>query len=300
MFNQVINQWFTERFRQPTPIQSGAWEQVATGKDVLMSAPTGSGKTLAAFLSAINRLYENGADENIGLKVIYVSPLKALSNDININLRVPIEQINGLSQGKVHISSAVWTGDTPAYDREKIKRKPPHILVTTPESLYNILTSKAGRAMMDDVETVIVDEVHALAPNKRGAHLLLTLMRLEAVTLKRPQRIAISATQRPIEKMQRYILHPEYSAVVNLGHKRAMELSIELPESPLAAVMSNEQWVEIYDMLACVIKQHRTTLVFVNNRRLAERVVQIKKIMNWSLPTTVLWPKNTDSRQNKL
>ncbi|MCB1583697.1 MAG: DEAD/DEAH box helicase, partial [Xanthomonadales bacterium] len=274
MFNQVINQWFTQRFKQPTPIQSAAWEQVATGKDVLISAPTGSGKTLAAFLSAIIQLYETGANEKTGLKVIYVSPLKALSNDININLKGPIEEINVLSEGLAQISSAVWTGDTPTHQREKIKCKPPHILVTTPESLYNILTSKAGRLMMEGVQTVIIDEVHALAPNKRGAHLLLTLMRLEGLTYRRPQRIAISATQRPIEKMQRYILHPEFSEVVDLGHKRAMELSIELTESPLAAVMSNEQWSEIYDMLAKTIKKHKTTLVFVNNRRLAERVAK--------------------------
>jgi ATP-dependent Lhr-like helicase len=274
MFNQVINQWFTDRFKQATPIQTAAWEQVATGQDVLMSAPTGSGKTLAAFLSAINQLYESKADADTGLKVIYVSPLKALSNDININLQEPILQINALGGKQSQITSAVWTGDTPAYEREKIKRQPPHILVTTPESLYNILTSKAGRNMMHGVESVIIDEVHALAPNKRGAHLLLTLMRLEALTLKRPQRIAISATQRPIDKMQKYILHPEFSSVVDLGHRRQMDLSIELPPSPLSAIMSHEQWAEIYDMLAAAIKQHRTTLVFVNNRRLAERVAK--------------------------
>ncbi|VAW46703.1 Uncharacterized ATP-dependent DNA helicase PA3272, partial [hydrothermal vent metagenome] len=274
MFNPIINQWFAAQFKQPTPVQVEAWQQIATGQDVLLSAPTGSGKTLAAFLSAINQLFESHADETTGLKVIYISPLKALSNDININLQQPLAAINALPSGEAQITSAVWTGDTPSYVREKIKRLPPHILVTTPESLYNILTSKAGRAMMPGVETIIVDEVHALAPNKRGAHLLLTLMRLEALTIKRPQRIAVSATQRPIEHMQRYILHPEFSTAVDKGHKRTMDLSIQLPESPLSAVMSNEQWAEIYALVAAAIVQHKTTVVFVNNRRLAERVAK--------------------------
>ncbi len=274
MFNEVINQWFNNKFAQPTPVQTNAWQHIQSGQDVLVSAPTGSGKTLAAFLSAINQLYEAQANESTGLKVIYVSPLKALSNDININLQTPLGDINHLAPPDSAITSAVWTGDTVSYQREKIKRKPPHILVTTPESLYNILTSQAGRGMMAGVETVIIDEVHALAPNKRGAHLLLTLMRLEALTFKRPQRIAISATQRPIERMQSYILHPEFSQVVDLGHLRDMSLSIELPASPLSAVMSNEQWGEIYDLVAQQIKQHSTTLVFVNNRRLAERVAK--------------------------
>jgi len=274
MFNPIINQWFVAQFKEPTPVQAEAWQQIATGCDVLLSAPTGSGKTLAAFLSAINQLFESHVDDITGLKVIYVSPLKALSNDININLQEPLVAISSLAEGEAQITSAVWTGDTPSYEREKIKRAPPNILVTTPESLYNILTSKAGRAMMPGVETIIVDEVHALAPSKRGAHLLLTMMRLEAIAIKRPQRIVVSATQRPIENMQRYILHSEFSSVVDKGHKRDMDLSIELPESPLAAVMSNEQWVEIYAMLAESIKQHSTTVVFVNNRRLAERVAK--------------------------
>jgi len=274
MFNPIINQWFVQKFKKPTPVQAAAWQQIKCGKDVLIAAPTGSGKTLAAFLSAINQLYETHADTETGLKVIYVSPLKALSNDINLNLQQPIKEINALMKSSAAVTSAVWTGDTPSYEREKIKRKPPHILVTTPESLYNVLTSAAGRAMMSDVVTIIVDELHALATNKRGAHLLLSLMRLEALSFRRPQRIAISATQRPIEKMQQYILHSEFSSVVNLGHQRNMTLSIELPESPLAPVMSNEQWAEVYQALAQAIKQHHTTLVFVNNRRLAERVAK--------------------------
>lgn len=274
MFNQVIKQWFANRFESPTPVQQAAWTKISSGKDILLSAPTGSGKTLAAFLSAINQLYEGQANALTGLKVIYVSPLKALSNDININLQTPISEINALSGNSVVITAAVWTGDTAAYEREKIKKKPPHILVTTPESLYNIVTSKAGRAIMTGIETVIIDEVHSLASNKRGAHLLLTLMRVEALAIRRPQRIAISATQRPIERMRRYVLHPDHSEVVNLGHKREMDLSMQLPDSPLAPIMSNEQWAEVYEKLAQAIKQHATTLVFVNNRRLAERVAK--------------------------
>ncbi|MCX7552697.1 DEAD/DEAH box helicase [Marinicella sp. S1101] len=273
MFNPVITQWFTQVFKQPTPVQQQAWQEIASGKDVLIAAPTGSGKTLAAFLSAINQLFEARADQATGLKVIYVSPLKALSNDININLQQPLLAINQLDH-EIQINSAVWTGDTPSYQRDKIKRQPPHILVTTPESLYNILTSAAGRSMLASVESVIIDEVHALAPNKRGAHLLLSLMRLEALTLRRPQRIAISATQRPIEKMQSYVLHQDNSSVVDLGHKRDMELRIEIPPTALSAVMSNEQMAEVYELLSEQIKGHQTTVVFVNNRRLAERAAK--------------------------
>ncbi|MGJ8663013.1 MAG: DEAD/DEAH box helicase [Marinicella sp.] len=274
MFNPIIQQWFTQQYSQPTQVQAAAWKEIQSGKDVLISAPTGSGKTFAAFLSAIDQLHTAQADESTGLKVIYISPLKALSNDININLTEPLDAINTMQTGDTCITSSVWTGDTSSYAREKIKLKPPHILVTTPESLYNILTSQAGRSIMHGVETVIIDEIHALAPNKRGAHLLLTLMRLEALAYIRPQRIAISATQRPIEKMQHYVLHPQFSAVVNLGHKRHMELSIEIPPSPLAAIMSNEQWGEVHHQVAEAIKKHNTTLVFVNNRRLAERVAK--------------------------
>ncbi|WP_154223934.1 DEAD/DEAH box helicase [Marinicella rhabdoformis] len=275
MFNHLIQQWFDQKFEQPTEVQKAAWREIDTGKDVLIAAPTGSGKTLAAFLSAINRLFIKPETEV--LKVIYVSPLKALSNDIHLNLQQPLAEIQSLFSEKAsasEIRAEVWTGDTTAYQREKIKKKPPHILVTTPESLYNIITSKAGRAMMGGIETVIIDEIHALAPNKRGAHLLLSLMRLEALTLKRPQRIAISATQRPIEKVRDYILHPEFSSIIDLGHKRDMVLQVVIPETPLEIIMSNEQWTEVYDALAKEINAHRTTVVFVNNRRLSERAAK--------------------------
>lgn len=272
MFNHLIQQWFDHKFDAPTAVQTAAWREIASGKDVLMAAPTGSGKTMAAFLSAINRLFVTS--ETDALKVIYVSPLKALSNDIHLNLQKPLAEIQTLFGDKPVVKAAVWTGDTSTYQREKIKKKPPQILVTTPESLYNIITSKAGRVMVHDVETVIIDEIHALAPNKRGAHLLLSLMRLEALTLKRPQRIAISATQRPIEKVRDYILHPEHAAVVDLGHKRNMSLAVQIPASPLEIIMSNEQWSEVYDDLSKAIKSHQTTVVFVNNRRLAERAAK--------------------------
>lgn len=272
MFNDLIQRWFSGHFDAPTPVQEAAWREIETGQDVLMAAPTGSGKTLAAFLMAINQLFESPAEET--LRVIYVSPLKALSNDIHCNLQQPLSQIQASCESDIQVTAAVWTGDTSPYEREKIKKKPPNILVTTPESLYNIITSKAGRAMVHGVTTVIIDEIHALAPNKRGAHLTLTLMRLEALTLHRPQRIAISATQRPIEKVRDYILHSEHRSVVDLGHKRTLDLSIVTPESPLEIIMSNEQWSEVYDLLAAAIKQHRTTVVFVNNRRLAERAAK--------------------------
>ncbi len=272
MFNELIQQWFSTRFKAPTDVQKAAWKEIETGKDVMMAAPTGSGKTLAAFLSAINKLFESPVSET--LKVIYVSPLKALSNDIHLNLQQPLSEIQAKWGNGPQVTAAVWTGDTTPYEREKIKKKPPNILVTTPESLYNIITSKAGREMVHPVSTVIIDEIHALAPNKRGAHLSLTMMRLEALTLARPQRIAISATQRPIEKVRDYILHPEYSSIVDLGHRRKLELAIVTPDSPLEIIMSNEQWAEVYDLLAAHIKRHRTTVVFVNNRRLAERAAK--------------------------
>ncbi len=272
MFNYLIQQWFAAEFNAPTPVQEAAWREIETGKDVMIAAPTGSGKTFAAFLSAINQLFESR--ESNALKVIYVSPLKALSNDIHLNLQQPLVAIQALCNDQVDIKVAVWTGDTTPYEREKIKKKPPHILVTTPESLYNIITSRAGREMVHSVSTVIIDEIHALVPNKRGAHLSLSLMRLEALTYQRPQRIAISATQRPIEQVRDFILHSEHSSIVDLGHKRQLDLSIVTPESPLDIIMSNEQWSEVYDLLANVIADHKTTVVFVNNRRLAERAAK--------------------------
>ncbi|WP_395374323.1 DEAD/DEAH box helicase [Marinicella sp. W31] len=274
MFDVVVKDWFEQSFGQATPVQKASWKAIDSGRDVLISAPTGSGKTFAAFLHSINRIYQElDAVESPDLKIIYVSPLKALSNDIQINLQQPLEAIkSSMDSDNQPIEAEVWTGDTPAHQRTRIRKNPPHILVTTPESLFNILTSDSGRAIMPTVDTVIIDEVHAVATNKRGAHLLLSLSRLEALTIKRPQRIAISATQKPIERMRDYILQPDYAEIVNMGHQRQLELSVELPDMPLTAVASAEQWAHTYDQLAHHIEQHKTTLIFVNNRRLSERL----------------------------
>lgn len=237
----------------------------------MISSPTGSGKTLAAFLYALNTLFSQ--QDKHQLTVLYISPLKALSNDVKINLEKPLEQLNAIFSDK-NIRAATWTGDTTQNERNKIRKKPPHILVTTPESLYTLLTAHSGRAILGTIKTVIIDEIHAVANSKRGAHLTLSLQRLEALCMQRPQRIAISATQKPIERMRDFVLHKENSSIVNLGHKRELDLSIEIPDSPLSAIMSNEQWAEVYKRLKEVINSHQTTLIFVNNRRLSERVAK--------------------------
>ncbi len=270
-FHPKLLDWFGRNFEHPTEVQIQAWQAISQYQDVLISSPTGSGKTLAAFLYALNALFEQ--EDSKQLSVLYISPLKALSNDVKINLQKPLEQLNQLFDDK-NIRAATWTGDTTQNERNKIRKKPPHILVTTPESLYTLLTAHSGRAILGTIKTVIIDEIHAVANSKRGAHLTLSLQRLEALCLQRPQRIAISATQKPIERMRDFVLHKENSSIVNLGHKRDLELSIETPESPLNAIMPNEQWAEVYKRLKQVINSHKTTLIFVNNRRLSERVAK--------------------------
>ncbi len=271
LFHPEITGWFEETFKNPTEVQVQAWQAISQYQDVLISSPTGSGKTLAAFLYALNTLFTQDDDKQ--LSVLYISPLKALSNDVKINLEKPLEQLNAMFEDK-NIRAATWTGDTTQNERNKIRKKPPHILVTTPESLYTLLTAHSGRAILGTIKTVIIDEVHAVANSKRGAHLTLSLQRLEALCIQRPQRIAISATQKPIEKMRDFVLHKENSYIVNLGHKRELDLSIEIPDSPLNALMSNEQWADVYKRLKEVINSHKTTLIFVNNRRLSERVAK--------------------------
>ncbi len=271
IFHNNTVDWFQGVFGQPTKVQLQAWSAISQNQDVLISSPTGSGKTLAAFLYALDQLFTS--ESNTGLSVLYISPLKALSNDVKINLEKPLNDLNKLFDEQ-NITAATWTGDTSQYQRQKIRKKPPHILVTTPESLYTLLTAQSGRAILSTIETVIIDEIHAVANSKRGAHLSLSLQRLEALCVRRPQRIAISATQKPIEIMRDFILHNENSSIINLGHKRQLDISVEVPESPLSAVMSNEQWSEIYQRLKHVINQHKTTLIFVNNRRLSERVAK--------------------------
>jgi ATP-dependent helicase Lhr and Lhr-like helicase len=279
-FHPLLAEWFESRFAQATEPQLRGWPLVRSGRDVLISAPTGSGKTLAAFLIAIDELVKLAVRGELGneVKVVYVSPLRALSNDIHKNLEVPIEEIGTLARQRdlvlAPIRTAVRTGDTPATDRQRMLRKPPHVLVTTPESLYIFLTAAKSRELLRSVETVIVDEIHALADDKRGAHLALSLERLDRLVLesgrRKPQRIGLSATVKPVEEVARFL--SSEAAVVQVGHRRDMALSVEVPGDELSAVATNEMWAEIYDRLAELIRSHRTTLVFVNTRRLSERV----------------------------
>jgi ATP-dependent helicase Lhr and Lhr-like helicase len=284
-FHPSVAAWFEATFAAPSPAQARAWAAIKAGEHVLVAAPTGSGKTLAAFLAAIDSLVAQGIagllrDET---QIVYVSPLKALSNDIHRNLELPLAGIReilcGQGQPAVAIRSVVRTGDTPAAERERMRRRPPHIVVTTPESLYMLLGSPSGRAMLKTTRTVIVDEIHALAPNKRGSHLALSLERLAALCPRPPLRVGLSATQKPIETIARFLVgigaqeatEPRCT-IIDTGHRRTRNLALEVPSSPLAAVMSSEVWSEVYDRLAELIKTHRTTLVFVNTRRMVERV----------------------------
>ncbi len=279
-FHPLVSEWFEGRFGRATEPQLQGWPLIASGEDVLISAPTGSGKTLAAFLLAIDGLVKVASEGELteSVSVVYVSPLRALSNDIHKNLEVPLAGIRELAERRgmslASIRTAVRTGDTPPAERQKMLRAAPHILVTTPESLYIVLTAAKSRELLRRVETVIVDEVHALADDKRGAHLALSLERLDRLVTeagrKRPQRIGLSATVKPVEEVARF-LSPE-AEIVQIGHRRDMELSVVVPRDELGAVATNEMWAEIYDRLAELITSHRTTLVFVNTRRLSERV----------------------------
>src|SRR5205809_1051386 len=283
-FHPAIERWFESRFREPTEPQQRAWPLIQAGRNALIAAPTGSGKTFAAFLAAIDSLLRQGLDGGgtlaDGTQVVYVSPLKALSNDVQKNLAEPLAEIRrtleALCLPDVEIRTLVRTGDTPGAERQEMVRRPPHILVTTPESLYLILTSERAREMLRGVRTVIVDEIHAVARDKRGSHLALSLERLEHLTGRRLQRIGLSATQKPIEDIAAFLSgsrHPTTdTCVVDSGHARRLDLAIEIPSSPLEAVMAAEVWEEIYERLVQLILEHRTTLVFVNTRRLAERL----------------------------
>src|SRR5437016_102857 len=285
-FHPAVERWFESRFREPTEPQQRAWPLIQAGRNALIAAPTGSGKTFAAFLAAIDSLLRQGLDGTLRdeTQVVYVSPLKALSNDVQKNLSEPLAEIRRTLEAMclpdVEIRPLVRTGDTPAADRQRMVRRPPHILVTTPESLYLVLTSEHARDMLRSVRTVIVDEIHAVARDKRGSHLALSLERLEHLAGRRLQRIGLSATQKPIEDIAQFLVGahrapaPESRAptIIDSGHARALDLAIEIPSSPLEAVMAGEVWDELYDRLAQLIGEHRTTLVFVNTRRLAERV----------------------------
>jgi ATP-dependent Lhr-like helicase len=281
-FHPAVSRWFDREFEAATRVQERAWPAIAGGSHTLITAPTGSGKTLAAFLSVIDDLVRQALDGVLTdeTQVLYVSPLKALSNDIHKNLKVPLAGIRDelLESGEpdAPIRAAVRTGDTPQSERAKMRTTPPHILVTTPESLYILLTSESGRRMLAGVKTVIVDEIHAVAGNKRGAHLSLSLERLTALCGREPTRVGISATSKPIDTMVEFLTGVGRGpcTVIDDGHVRDRDLQLELPNSPLEAIMANEVWAEIYDRLAELIDQHRTTLVFVNTRRLSERLAR--------------------------
>ncbi len=323
----LVAEWFVDHFATPTEPQEQGWPHILAGRTTLISAPTGSGKTLAAFLACIDRLVRKALTGDLAdrTEVLYVSPLKALGNDIQKNLEVPLGEILAMANERgmmmPEIRTAVRTGDTLMPERRAMLKRPPHILVTTPESLYILLTADKSRAILRDVETVIVDEIHAVADDKRGAHLTLSLERLDALTHKKPVRIGLSATQKPIEEVAHFLtgnhgrhddwkgndrkandrvgrdreahdreghdfsradsstplsraLAPEVddAVIVNVGHKRKLDIAVEVPSMPLGPVASNEMWDEVYARLVALVEQHRSTLVFVNTRRMAERV----------------------------
>lgn len=280
-FHPAVAAWFSRTFAAPTEPQRLAWPAIHSGRHTLIAAPTGSGKTLAAFLAAIDTLVRQGLDSELPdhTQVVYISPLKALSNDIQRNLELPLAGIRAELAAQdlpeVAIRTLVRTGDTPAATRAAMVRHPPHIVVTTPESLYILLTSEGGRRMLAHTRTVIVDEIHALAGSKRGSHLALSLERLGALVGGDLVRIGLSATQNPIAEVARFLVGgTEPCHIVDSGHVRERDLAIELPGSELSAVMSAEVMTEVYDRMAELILSHRSTLVFVNTRRMAERVTR--------------------------
>lgn len=322
-FHPAVANWFRGAFPAPTPAQVEAWPAIASGRHTLIAAPTGSGKTLAAFLAAIDDLVRRGVEGALPdeTAVVYVSPLKALSNDVRVNLEAPLagirDELLRLWLPDVEIRTMVRTGDTPQAERDRMRKRPPHIVVTTPESLYVLLGSESGRRMLSTTRSVIVDEIHALAPNKRGAHLALSLERLDALCERRLVRIGLSATQKPIGEVARFLVGATPPAespppadasvqasqkeaaeerllavesgrkgqlsttpeepdcvIVDSGHVRARDLALELPEAPLEAVLSGDQWAQVYARLEQLIAEHRTTLIFVNTRRMAERAAR--------------------------
>ena len=276
----IVREWFLARFGQPTEPQEQGWPHILAGETTLISAPTGSGKTLAAFMVCIDRLVKSAIAGELRdeTKVLYVSPLKALGNDIQKNLDIPLGEILKLAGERgislPEIRTAVRTGDTLVRDRRAMLKRPPHILVTTPESLYILLTAEQSRETLRSVETIIVDEIHAVADDKRGAHLALSLERLQALTRVQPLRIGLSATQKPIELVAHFLTgsNKPDPVVVQIGHQRQVDLAVEVPASELGPIASHELWDELYNRIATLVRQHRSTLVFVNTRRLAERV----------------------------
>ena len=279
-FHPLIREWFTQRFSGPTEAQRLGWPAIQSRHDALIAAPTGSGKTLTAFLASLDRLLRLALAGELcdQTYVVYVSPLRALSNDIQRNLQGPLAEILELARRTnpecPDIRALVRTGDTPSGERQRMLRRPPHILVTTPESLYLVLTGKRSREILRNVDTVIVDEIHSIARDKRGAHLALSLERLDSMCASRPARIGLSATQNPIAEIARFLVGASATspAVIDIGHSRDMDLAVEVPQLELQAVCSHEHWAEVYERLVELIQEHRSTLIFVNTRKLAERV----------------------------
>src|SRR5213594_4086002 len=292
-FHPVVRRWFSETLGEPTPAQAQGWAAIRERRHTLIAAPTGSGKTLAAFLTALNDLFVEGLAAPLPdeVRIVYVSPLKALSADIHKNLAEPRKGIRRIAEEMgleaPRITAEVRTGDTTQSERAAMLRTTPHILVTTPESLYLLLTAERSREMLRTARMVIVDEIHAVIGTRRGAHLALSLERLQHVASSPLHRVGLSATQKPIEEVAKYLAGCPSSGpsglllprekdvtIIDEGHSRAMDLSLEIPRSPLETVMSHEVWEEYYDRLTQLIAEHRTTLVFVNTRRMAERVAR--------------------------
>ncbi|MGI9622649.1 MAG: DEAD/DEAH box helicase [Acidimicrobiales bacterium] len=286
-FHPAVAKWFRERFPQgPTPPQTEGWPHIAAGQNTLIAAPTGSGKTLAGFLMCINQLYLRHAagTGTQGTRVVYVSPLKALAVDIAENLETPLAEIAAVAEqmglGAPPLTIGVRTGDTPSSERQAMLRRPRTFMVTTPESLYLLATAAKSREVLRDVETMIIDEIHAMARDKRGSHLALTMERVHHICKRPPIRIGLSATQRPIETVAQLLVGNRRDpasgelpcCIVDSGHQRSLDVAIELPEMELEAVASHNQIDQVLDRISALVAEHQTTLVFVNTRRLAERL----------------------------
>lgn len=279
VFDPVLAAWFTERLGAPTSVQARTWPAIQSGAHTLLAAPTGSGKTLAAFLTGLDALLTEarGADGTLPdeTRILYVSPLRALSNDIQKNLLGPLEELRERDPSFPKVRVLVRTGDTPSAERAKMTRTPPHVLVTTPESLYILLTSKGGRGVLSTVRSVIVDEVHAVIGSKRGAHLALSLERLDELARRDVQRVGLSATQKPLSAVADFLVGPSRRCtLVDEGHSRAIDLSVRIPGAPLESVISHEVWGELHETIAALVRAHRSTIVFVNTRKVAERTAR--------------------------